>query len=120
MKFASLLFLLFFLTGLGLHAQDTLADSSSKEPVHILNAKNFYWKKLDAITELKILSGKVRLQQGNTLFDCDSCVVNSNAHLFEAFGNVHINDNDTTNIYSDQLRYLTNTKMAYLNGHVKM
>lgn len=102
------------------NAQETpLADSTSKEPVQILNAKNFYWKKLDEFTELKILSGKVKLKQGTTLFDCDSCVVNSTAHLFEAFGNVHIND-DTTNVYSDYLRYLTNTKMAYLSGHVKM
>jgi lipopolysaccharide export system protein LptA len=112
--------LLFILATVALQAQETLADSSSREPVRILNAKNFYWKRIDAVTELKILSGNVQLKQGNTLFYCDSCVVNSTGHLFEAFGNVHINDNDTTNINSDYMRYLTNTKMAYFNGHVKM
>jgi len=103
-----------------LHAQQSIADSTSKEPVEILNAKNFYFKRIDPTTELKILSGKVRLRQGTAIFDCDSCVVNSTVHIFEAFGNVHINDHDTTNIYSDYLRYLTNTKIAYLNGNCRM
>jgi lipopolysaccharide export system protein LptA len=102
------------------YAQQSVADSSSKEPVYILHATNFYFKRIDPTTELKILSGKVQLRQGTALFDCDSCVINSNAHIFEAFGHVHINDHDTTNIYSDYLRYLTNTKIAYFNGNVKM
>ena len=57
------------------------------------------------------------MRQGNTIFYCDSCVINKNANLFEAFGKVHIIDNDTMHIRSDYLRYLTNTKMAYLNGN---
>jgi lipopolysaccharide assembly outer membrane protein LptD (OstA) len=114
----SLLF--FLLLTLIVHAQQNVADSSSREPVYILNAKNFYFKQLNPTTELKILSGSVQLRQGTALFWCDSCVVNSSAHIFEAFGNVHINDHDTTNIYSDYLRYLTNTKIAYFNGRVRM
>jgi len=114
--------LLFFLFLLGssflLHAQQPAGDTT--QPVNILHAKNLYWKKIDPATELQILSGEVRLQQGNTRFDCDSCVINSNGHIFEAFGRVHINDNDTTNVYSDYLRYLTITKMAYLSGHVRL
>jgi lipopolysaccharide export system protein LptA len=100
-----------------LHAQ---APADSAQPVNILHAKNLYWKKIDPATELQILSGEVRLQQGNTFFDCDSCLINSNGHIFEAFGRVHITDNDTTNIYSDYLRYLTITKMAYLKGNVRL
>jgi lipopolysaccharide export system protein LptA len=121
MKKEAAFYLLFFilLSSVG-HAQQSVADSSTKEPVYILHATNFYFKKIDSITELKILSGKVQLRQGTALFFCDSCVINSTAHIFEAFGNVHINDHDTTNIYSDYLRYLTNTKVAYFNGHVKM
>jgi len=112
--------LIFILASSFAFTQQSIADSTSKEPVEIIHAKNFYWKRIDPVTELKILSGKVQLRQGTALFYCDSCVVNSTAHIFEAFGNVHINDHDTTNIYSDYLRYLTNTKIAYFNGHVKM
>jgi lipopolysaccharide export system protein LptA len=111
---------LFLLIASVLHAQQSVADSSSREPVYIIHATNFYFKKIDATTELKILSGKVELKQGTVLFFCDSCVVNSTGHVFEAFGSVHINDHDTTNIYSDNLRYLTNTRIAYFNGNVRM
>lgn len=110
----------FILLSSTISAQESVADSASKEPVYIIHATNFYFKKVDALTELKILSGKVQLRQGTALFYCDSCVINSSSHIFEAFGNVHINDHDTTNIYSDYLRYLTNTKIAYFNGNVKM
>jgi lipopolysaccharide export system protein LptA len=121
MKKEFLFLLLFFVSLFSVaHAQQSVVDSSSREPVYILNATNFYFKRIDPATELKILSGKVQLRQGTALFYCDSCVVNSTAHIFEAFGNVHINDHDTTNIWSDYLRYLTNTKIAYFNGHVKM
>src|SRR5689334_21947472 len=113
-------FFLFILLSSAAYGQQSVADSSTREPVYILNAQNFYFKRIDANTEVKILSGKVQLRQGTALFYCDSCVVNSTAHIFEAFGSVHINDHDTTNIYSDYLRYLTSTKIAFFNGNVKM
>ena len=120
-KKAAFFLLSFILLTSVLYAQESVADSTSKEPVIILPpTKNFYFKRIDPVTELKILSGTVKLRQGNAIFYCDSCVINSTTHTFEAFGNVHINDHDTTNIYSDYLRYLTNTKIAYFNGHVKM
>ena len=121
MKKEAAFFLLFFiLLFSNVFSQQSVADSSTKEPVYIIHANSFYFKKISPTTELKILSGKVQLRQGTALFFCDSCVVNSNDHIFEAFGNVHINDHDTTNIYSDYLRYLTNTKIAYFNRNVRM
>ena len=110
--------LLFILTGVGaLNAQQS---SDTSQPVTIIRSDNLYWKKLDANTELQILSGNVQLKQGNTLFTCDSCIVNDAANIFEAFGRVHINDSDTADVYSDYLRYYTNTRMAYLSGNVRL
>jgi lipopolysaccharide export system protein LptA len=40
--------------------------------------------------------------------------------MLEAFGHVHINDNDSIDTYSDYLRYLGNDKKAYLKGNVKL
>lgn len=94
-------------------------QADTTQPVTIIKSDNLYWKRLDATTELQILSGNVRLRQGNTLFSCDSCVINNTANIFEAFGKVHINE-DTTNVYSDYLRYYTNTRMAYLRGNVRL
>ncbi|MFL5772310.1 MAG: OstA-like protein, partial [Flavisolibacter sp.] len=118
MKRISFIFLLTIFFICAFHLRGNSQDTT--QPVSIIRANNLYWKKIDATTELQILAGQVRLKQGNTLFDCDSCVINGNGHIFEAFGKVHINDNDTTNVYSDYLRYLTDTKMAYLNGNVKL
>src|SRR5256885_12584526 len=101
-----------------LYAQSGAKDTA--QPIHIINAKNLFFKRIDANTEVQVLTGNVQAQQGNTLFYCDSCIINGNAHLFEAFGHVHILDNDTVNVYSDYLRYLTNTKMAYLKGNITM
>jgi lipopolysaccharide export system protein LptA len=69
---------------------------------------------------VQILAGHVRLKQGNSLFDCDSCVLNNGIKIFEAWGNVHIKDKDTVNITSSHLRYLIDKKLAYLDGGVKL
>ena len=47
-------------------------------------------------------------------------MINSNTNTFEAWGNVHINDADTANIYASHLRYLINKKLAFLDGGVKL
>ena len=120
MKKEFLFLLLFFLSiSPALRAQESVVDPTSKDPVYIIHSDNFYFRRVGQ-TDLKILSGNVRLRQGTALFYCDSCVLNNEAQIFESFGNVHINDHDTTNIWSDYMRYLTNTKIAYFNGHVRM
>ncbi|RYY89863.1 MAG: OstA family protein [Chitinophagaceae bacterium] len=75
--------------------------------------------RLEDGTELQVLAGTVGLRQGNTYFYCDSLVLNSITKVFEAFGHVHISD-DTTQIYSDYLRYLTDRRLAYLQRNVRL
>ncbi len=95
-------------------AEDTLIT------VEILEAKKLEMRKVNDSTQLQILAGKVKLKQGTSFFWCDSCVINSNTNTFEAWGNVHINDADTTNVYANHLLYLTKKKLAYLDGAVKL
>ena len=78
------------------------------------------FRKLNDSTQLQILAGNVRLKQNNSYFYCDSCVINNNTQTFEAWGNVHINDSDTANIYASHLRYFINKKLAFLDGGVKL
>ena len=59
--------------------------------------------KVDSVSERYILSGRVQLRQGNTIFYCDSAVKDERTNLVEAFGNIHINDGDTVHTY-DLLR----------------
>ncbi len=116
------LILFFFLLFSGLffsaNAQAPAADTT--KPVEIINAKRLDYKKIDDVTGVTILAGNVKLKQGTTLFNTDSCVINKKDNVFEAFGHVHIIDSDTSHVYADHLRYLTNTRYAYLNGNVKL
>lgn len=71
-------------------------------------------------SNLFILVGNVVLQQGRSLFYANKCVRNATNKTFEAWGKVHINDSDTTDIYADHLRYLEDKQVAYFDGNVKL
>lgn len=98
------------------------ADTTVAQRVEILNyTRTLTFQTIDDTTRLTIIAGDVKLRQGNTLFYCDSCVINNNTNVFEAWGRqVHINDSDTANIYANHLRYLTKRRLAYLDGNVKL
>ena len=122
-------FLAYFLLAAGplvVYAQDlpttkTFTPSDTVRTVEILPpVRKLEYRKVDSVTELTILAGNVRLRQGSSIIECDSCVINKRLNIFEAWGNVHINDSDTSDIYSDHLRYLTDRKIAYLDGNVKL
>ncbi len=100
--------------------QPPSATAYTIKKVEILDAKKLELLKINDSTQLQILAGNVRLKQGNTLFFCDSCVINNSTHIFEAFGHVHINDGDTANAFSDYLRYLTDKRIAYLQKNVRL
>ncbi|MDQ6609931.1 MAG: LPS export ABC transporter periplasmic protein LptC, partial [Bacteroidota bacterium] len=115
----TIFFLILILFGVTIQAQIVANDTT--QLVEILPpTKNLEIKKLPDGSEVQILSGGVRLRQGNTLFTCDSCVLNNVAKTFLAFGHVHINDGDTTQIWSNTLRYLYDKKYAYLDGAVRL
>jgi lipopolysaccharide export system protein LptA len=59
-------------------------------------------------------------RQDNATLACDSAVWYKDRNFFEAFKNVHINQGDTLNIYSDFLDYDGNKKHAHLSSNVKM
>ncbi|HRG25395.1 MAG TPA: OstA-like protein [Chitinophagaceae bacterium] len=96
------------------------ATADSLTDIQILGSDRFTILKVNDSTTLQILAGNVRLKQGKSLFNCDSCVLNNGIKIFEAWGNVHIKDVDTVNITSRHLRYLIDKKLAYLDGGVKL
>ncbi|HMK19704.1 MAG TPA: OstA-like protein [Chitinophagaceae bacterium] len=99
----------------------TFTPADTVRTIEILpGSRKLEYRKIDSVTEVTIIAGNVRLKQGTTIFECDSCVITKRINLFEAFGNVHINDSDTAHVYSDHLRYLTDKKVAYLDGNVKL
>jgi lipopolysaccharide export system protein LptA len=59
-------------------------------------------------------------KQDNATLACDSAVFYKDRNFFEAFKNVHINQGDTVNIFSDFLDYDGNKKHAHLSSNVRM
>lgn len=97
---------------------DTIKRDSAKI-VRIIKADKL--RVIDKDTnKLNIIVGHVQIQQGNTFIECDSVVQNQLLNQVEAFGNVHINDGDSVHTYSQYLKYLGDTRIAYLKKNVKL
>lgn len=100
--------------------QVPLPDSSGDVVEILPGVRKLEFRKLPDGNEVQILAGNVRLKQGSTLFTCDSCVLNNASKSFLAFGRVHINESDTTNVWSNFMDYRYGEKYAYLTGNVRM
>lgn len=66
------------------------------------------------------LLGDVIIRQEKTRFYCDSAYLHDKKNNFEAFGNVHIEVNDSVDVYGDRLLYEGNTRVAELFDNVKL
>lgn len=99
---------------------DSLPKTDTLKVVEILSAERYGYEKKDSLNELLLLVGTVALKQEGTKFYADSAVYNRNHKIVEAFGNVHINDQDSIHTYSDYLLYHTDTKVAFLKKNVRL
>ncbi len=84
------------------------------------NSDRLAFKKIDSTNELMTAAGHVFFQDGNTLFYSDSAVHNKLLNTLEAFGNVHIIDNDTIHTRSQYLIYYIDNKQAVLKKKASM
>jgi lipopolysaccharide export system protein LptA len=104
------------------HAQviTTRPGADTMKVVTLINADRLSYYHPDSSTDLQTLAGHVKLRQGTTVVNCDSAVLNKKTRFLEAFGNVHIVDNDTVNIRSQYLQYYIDTKIANLKNNVSL
>lgn len=84
--------------------------------VEIINADSFEFDE-DLGNGAKRLLGHVQFKQDNVLMFADSAYYYDNNAL-DAFGNIHINQNDSVHLYGDYLKYNGNTKLATITGKV--
>lgn len=97
----------------------TQVPSNNNKLIEFLSAEVYNVKKMDSMDYL-ILVGHVKIRQGKTLLYGDSIILNTTLNTLEDFGNVHINDADSVNIYANYLKYMGGTKKAYLRKKVKL
>lgn len=70
--------------------------------------------------DIQSLFGHVKLQSDKTFFYTDSLAMNHKDNFIEAFGHVHINDKDSTDIYSDYMKYYVDTKNIVFQKNVEL
>ena len=107
------LFLFFLFLGF---SQSLLAQKITK--IELIKSDNFIGLQRNGVNTNKII--KPVFRQDNATLTCDSAYFYLAQNSFEAFGNVHINQADTLNIYADNLNYDGNTKLAILKNNVKL
>ncbi len=104
-------------------AQNTSSTSTSTDTtreIQIIQGNSLREKKVDSITSLQTIAGNVILKEGLTLFYCDSATINKLTNIMEAFGNIHINQNDSIHTYSQYLKYLGKDRIAFLKKDVRL
>ncbi len=120
----SFLAILLFAVNVNLVAQITApqkpAPDNTLRAIEILDGESLREKTIDSVTTLKTIAGNVVLKEGLTLFYCDSATINAGTNVLEAFGNVHINQNDSIHTYAQYLRYVGKDRIAYLNKDVRL
>lgn len=96
------------------------SGSDTMRLVEIIRSNKYGFERVDSVTALQILVGQVHLKEKQTHFFADSTVINDKGRTIEAFGNVHINDNDSVHTYSQYLLYNLDTKIAILKKKVRL
>jgi lipopolysaccharide export system protein LptA len=66
------------------------------------------------------LVGNVAVRQGKTIIYCDSMIIIKPDNYIDCYGHVHINDNDSVNIYSDYMKYLVDSQMVFFRNNVRL
>ncbi|MEO7307529.1 MAG: OstA-like protein, partial [Ferruginibacter sp.] len=120
----SKLFILFLLAcSYQTTAQQVIAVPTSKDSIRsirIIQGRNMRFITIDSVNSLQTMAGDVIIKEGLTTFYCDSATVNRQTNILEAFGNIHINDNDSIHTYAQYLRYVGSERIAYLKKNVKL
>ena len=91
----------------------------STQTVYIWHSDTLRELHKDSIA-IQSLFGHVKLQSDKTLFFTDSLAMNHKDNYIEAFGHVHINDKDSTDIYSDYMKYFVDTKNIIFQKNVQL
>ncbi len=125
LKFTFNLLLLGFLLAFGPYAtaQQVIpptVPTDTMRLIQIVQGKSLRHVTIDSLTQLETIAGTVIIKEGLTTFYCDSATLNKRTNIMEAFGNIHINDNDSIHTYAQYLKYIGGERMAYLKKNVKL
>src|ERR1700761_2373383 len=102
------------------HVEFRTPGSDSVKVVEILHNDSYHYDQTDSAHPFQTLVGNVILKQDKTTIYCDSLIMFPKQNYMDCYRNVHINDNDSVNIYSDFMRYMVVSRMVYFQHNVKL
>lgn len=105
-------FWVFCLLSVALSAQEKKTTT-----IHIDRAREISYSKTEGAQRL---IGDVALRHDSARFYCDTAFLYENSKSMKAFGNVHIEPNDSVDIYSNRMNYDGNTRFAEFFGNVRL
>jgi lipopolysaccharide export system protein LptA len=70
--------------------------------------------------DLIIFTGNVRIRHNEAILSCDSAYHYDKKNQVSAYGNVHIEQGDTLNLYGDYIFYDGNLEKAFVKGNVRL
>lgn len=98
-----------------IHSQDV----KKKRRIDIENADLYTYDEKIRKNAVRLL-GNVRFRHNDVLMFCDSAYQYNDVNMVDAYGNVHIVQGDTLNLYGDRINYNGNSKLAKVRGGVKL
>ncbi len=101
------------------NAQSAVNNGSPKQKIEILSAKELKNATVNG-EDARELVGNVKMRQGKVVMECDRALFYNKRNAVDAFGSVHINEADSSHIYSDSLKYDGETKKAEFFGNVRL
>jgi lipopolysaccharide export system protein LptA len=97
----------------------TASAQDTTHVIHIIQADKLNVVTIDSV-QLNRFIGNAIFRQENTLFYCDSAFINRITNVLDAYGHIHINQNDSIHIYGDYLHYEGDTRMATLKDNARL
>lgn len=96
-----------------------LAQGQKKAKIQLIKADQLIYDK-EFGQDVQRLMGDVVFKHKTTLMYCDSAYLLGANNSLIAYGNVHINDNDSVHIYSDSLYYDGEQRLAQFYQNIRM
>lgn len=95
------------------------AARDTNSVIHIIQSDKLNVLTKDSV-QLNRFIGNAIFRQRNTLFYCDSALINRATNVLDAYGHIHINQADSIHIYGEYLHYEGNTRMATLRENARL
>ena len=98
----------------------TPQNQQPKKRKIILEYADTWMHNENIVADAQRLIGHVRLRHQGIIMTCDSAYLYADKNIVDAFGNVHIVQGDTLNLYGKYINYNGDIKMAKVRRDVKL